>query len=103
MTSRPLSCKELMTDGHGSFVPVVVPDPRVHPSVLLLTAERCDVEQIVGVEEEIQPALIRRVRVKDTPAVPQEHAEARQLAFREPDLGRAVERRRALVVVILAA
>jgi hypothetical protein len=81
----------------------MVPDPRLYALIALLSAERRQVEEVVGVEVKVEAALVRRVRVKDASAIAKEDAQARHLALRGPDLARPQERRRALVVVLDAS
>src|SRR5205807_412029 len=65
---------------------IVVLQP-MHDAVLFLSAERREIEQVVGIEERIQTALVGRVGVEHSGPVAKEHAQAFPLAFVRPALG----------------
>src|SRR4029077_11321126 len=65
---------------------IVVLQP-MHDAVLFLSAERREIEQVVGVEERIETALVGRVAVEHSGRVAKEHAQAFALAFMRPALG----------------
>src|ERR1043166_11626 len=65
---------------------IVVLEP-MHDAVLFLSAERREVEQVVGVEERVETALVGRVGVEHAGPVTEEHAQAFPLAFMRPALG----------------
>src|SRR5436309_7753098 len=74
------------------LVLVVVAQP-VHDALFFLTAERREIEQVVGVEQRVEAALVGRVGVEDAIAIAEEHAQAFPLAFVRPALGLRGDRR----------
>lgn len=59
------------------IVTVMVAYPGLDLHVLLLPAKRGDVEEIVGVQENVEPTLVGGISVEDLIALAQESAEAR--------------------------
>src|SRR5205823_11168162 len=68
------------------LVLVVVAQP-VHDALFFLTAKRREIEQVVGVEQRVEAALVGRVGVEDAIAIAEEHAQPFPLAFVRPTLG----------------
>src|SRR6266700_2196004 len=65
---------------------IVVLQP-IHDAVLFLPAERREIEQVVGVEQMVEAALVGRIGVEDALAVAKEHAQPFPLTFVRPALG----------------
>src|SRR6267378_6791197 len=65
---------------------IVVPQP-MHDAFRFLTAERREIEQVVGVEQRVEAALVGRVGVEDSGPVANEDAQPFPLAFVRPSLG----------------
>lgn len=74
--------------------------PGHNPFALLLPAQGRRVKVIVRVEEDIQTALVRGVRVKNAVVIAQEDAQPRQLTLLGPELTGLDKRRRRLVIVL---
>lgn len=62
----------------------MVANPPLYAVPFLLPAERGQVEEIVGVEREIEAALVGRVRVKHIVAFTKEDSQAWQLTLLGP-------------------
>src|SRR2546428_12475931 len=71
---------------------IVVLQP-IHDAVLFLPAERREIEQVVGVEQRIETALVGRIGVEDAIAVAKEHAQAFPLSSMWSALGLLGDRR----------
>src|SRR5258708_10510511 len=65
----------------------------MHDRGFFLTAERREIEQVVGVEQRVEAALVGRVRVEQAIAVPEEDAQPFPLAFVRPACGLGGDRR----------
>src|SRR5689334_23334969 len=65
---------------------IVVLEP-VHDAVLFLPAQRREIDQVVGVEERIETALVGRIAVKHAVAVAEKHAQPFPLALMRPSFG----------------
>src|SRR5215831_12993136 len=88
-------------DRGSRFVPVMVPNPSLRSLAFLLPPERCEVEEIVRVQGEIETALIRRVRVEQLTAAAKEDAEPGQFTLRKPYLPRGEKALRIGIVVFV--
>src|SRR5216683_6796248 len=80
------------TRQHPESIFIVVFEP-LHDAVCFLTAERREIEQVVGVEQQVEAALVGRVRMEQAIAVPEEDAQPLPLAFARPAFGLGGDRR----------
>lgn len=71
--------------------------------VLLLASQRRHVEIIVCIQEQIEAALIGRVGVEDTVAIPQKNTQPGRFAFIDPNLTALLQLRCVLVVILVSA
>src|SRR5262249_9201259 len=75
------SCLALDREWLLDRITIVVANPRLGAIPLLLSPERGQIEIVVRVQQEVEPALVSRIRVEDVVVITEEDAQPRHLTF----------------------